>query len=105
MSSELHSSVARTATSLDKSLMFAVFHDKLKISEYGSIQYLKASDYKASTSRGGNNGSGSSPNAGRRGESGKPSSKAVLKLDEQTNKKLENIISKIDEGKGMGIPI
>ncbi len=53
---------------------------------------MKASEYKVSS-----RGEGSSPkNGGRRGESGKPSSKAVLKLDEQTNKKLENIISKID---------
>ena len=32
-------------------MVYAVFIDKLKISDYGSIQYVKASEYKAAKSQ------------------------------------------------------
>ena len=57
---ELHSAyhhLGRNAQLIDKQLVFAVFIDKLKITEYGSVQYIKAHEYKqkhASQTRRGN---------------------------------------------------
>lgn len=33
---------------LEKQLVFALFVDKIKISDYGSISFVKATDYKQS---------------------------------------------------------
>lgn len=38
--------LGRNASQIDKQLVYAVFLDKLKISEYGSVQYIKAHEYK-----------------------------------------------------------
>lgn len=49
--------MGRNAQLIDKQLVYAVFIDKLKITEYGSVQYIKAHEYKqkhASQTRRGN---------------------------------------------------
>ena len=69
---------------------YAVFIDKLKISDYGSIQFVKASEYSGNKS------------PRYEGVAKKKPSKVEERskkwaLDDRTNKKLDDIISRVSD--------
>ena len=44
---EFSQNIKKEASLIDQQMMLAVYIDQVKIADYGSVQYVKASDYKS----------------------------------------------------------